>query len=186
MRLRSSSSPFSVIFGKLRSTVLANDICFFPRAQNLAIDLTGRCLGQFGDELDLARIFVVAKPLAHEILDLLPESLVTRPVGDDEGLHHLPAQRVGHADGSSLADLAVLQDRVLDLDGAHGPAGRDDDIVGAAGMIEVAVLVGAAEILGRDPLAAPPDFQFADDACRTDLPRRVLDLDAAAGDWLAQ
>src|SRR5215213_754351 len=128
MRLRSSSSPFSVIFGKLRSTVLANDICFFPRAQNLAIDLTGRRLGQFGDELDLARIFVVAEPLAHEILDLLPEGFVARPVGDDEGLHHLPTQRIGHADGGGLSHLAMLQDGILDLDGTHGPASGDDDV----------------------------------------------------------
>src|SRR5205809_1872085 len=152
MRWRSASRPSSVILGKLRSIVLA-DICLFLCPKHLAVDLAGRRLGQLGYEFDEARILVLAEALAHEVLDLLSERLVARAVGDDEGLHDLAAQRIGHADRADLAHVGMLQNGVLDLDRAHRPAGRDDDVVGAAAVEEVAVLVGAAEILGCDPAA---------------------------------
>src|SRR5438105_13220927 len=88
MRWRSASSPSSVILGKLRSILL-------PRSKYLAVDLAGRRLGQLGDELDEARILVLAEALAHEVLDLLDEALVARAVGDHERLHDLATQRVG-------------------------------------------------------------------------------------------
>ena len=87
-------------------------------------------------------------------------------VGDDEGLDDLAAQLVGHADRAGLAHVGVLQHRVLDLDGAHGPAGGDDHVVGAAGMIEIAVLVDPAEVLGGKPGVAPPDLDLAGHAGR--------------------
>src|SRR6185436_3783208 len=93
MRWRRSSSPFSVIFGKLRSIVLA-DMSLFPRSQHLAVDLAGRRLGQLGDAFDLARILVLAETLAHQILDLADEALVAASPGAHEGLHDLAAQRV--------------------------------------------------------------------------------------------
>src|SRR5215510_11724970 len=97
MRWRSSSSPCSVIVGNVRSSVLT-DMSLFLHSKRLAVDLAGRRLGQLGDELDLSRILVVAEALADEVLDLAPQGVVAQPVGDDEGLHHLPAQRIGHAD----------------------------------------------------------------------------------------
>src|SRR5437868_14246203 len=115
MRWRSASSPSSVILGKLRSILL-------PRSKYLAVDLAGRRLGQLGDELDEARILVLAEPLAHEVLDFAGEGVVALALGDDESLHDLAAQLVWHADRARLAHVGVLQDCVLDLDGAHGPA----------------------------------------------------------------
>src|SRR6478735_12445577 len=79
MRWRRASRPSSVIFGKLRSVVSA-DICAFPRSQDLAIDLAGRCLGQLGHEFDDARILVLAEASAHEVLDFLGEGLVADTV----------------------------------------------------------------------------------------------------------
>ena len=85
MRLRRSSRPSSVIFGNL--AVLDRHRARFMRlgrgvgfavAQDLAIDLAGRRLGQLGDECDVPRIFVLAQPLAHEVLDLRGERLVAR------------------------------------------------------------------------------------------------------------
>ena len=90
-------------------------------------------------------------------------------LGDDEGLDDLAAQRVGHADGGGFAHVGMLQHRVLDLDRAHRPAGRDDDVVGAAAVVEVAVVVGAAEVLGGDPAVAPPDLDLAGHAGRAGL-----------------
>src|SRR6185436_4876511 len=97
MRWRNASSPCSVILGKLRSIVSA-DMCLFPRSKHLAVDLAGRRLGQLGHEFDQARVFVLAETPAHEILDFLGEGVVGLTIGDDEGLHHLAAQLVGHAD----------------------------------------------------------------------------------------
>src|SRR5262249_38476875 len=48
------------------------------------------------------------------------------------------------------------------------------------------VLVGAAEILGRDPLAAPPHLQLAGNTRRTRLATGVMHLDPAARDRLAE
>src|ERR1700731_2978985 len=98
VRSRSASSPSWVIFGKLRSIVLV-DMDLFPCTKNLAIDLAGRSLRQLRHEFDEARILVLAEPLAHEVLDLAREGIVARAVGDHEGLHHLAAQRIGHAGG---------------------------------------------------------------------------------------
>ena len=129
---------------------------------------------------------MLAEPLPHEILDLAGQGVVTRAIGDDEGLHDLPAQWIRHADGGGFAHRRMLQDGILDLDRAHRPAGRDDDIVGAAAVIEVAVLVRPAEILGRDPAVAPPDLELARDAGRARFAGRIVDLDLAARDGLAQ
>src|SRR6476620_9850564 len=118
MRWRNASSPCSVILGKLRSIVSA-DMCLFLRSKHFAVDLAGRRLGQLGHEFDEARIFVLAEALAHQVLDLLGERLVTRSIGDDEGLHDMDAQRIGHADRADLAHVGMLQDSILDLDRAH-------------------------------------------------------------------
>src|SRR3954470_12485082 len=114
MRRRRASRPSSVIFGKLRS--MASGILFFPRAQNLAVYLAGRRLGQLGHEFDEARILVLAEALPHEVLDFLDEGLVAAAIGDDECLNDLAAQRIGHTNRAHLAHVGMLQHRVLDLD----------------------------------------------------------------------
>src|SRR5690606_10631260 len=73
-----------------------------------------------------------------------------------------------------------------DLDRAHGPAGGDDHIVGPAVMVEIAVLVGVAAVLGREPLAVAPDLDLTGDARRTGRAVGRLHLDATAGDGLAE
>src|SRR5258707_1017314 len=102
MRWRSSSSPWLVILGKVRSIALV-DMGLFLGSKHLAVDLAGRRLGQLGDELDQAGVFVMAEAPAHEVLDLAAERLVARPVGDDERLHPPAPQRTRHAAGACLA-----------------------------------------------------------------------------------
>ena len=152
MRRRSASSAF---VGDLREQLRSDRrSCRAPALSRsrsaLRLTLPAGVLGSSATNATMARIFVLAEPRAHEILDARwrrPSS--PRPVGHDERLHHLAAQRVGHADRRGLAHVGMLQQRVLDLDRAHRPAGGDDHVVGAAGVEEVAVRVDAAEVLGR-------------------------------------
>src|SRR3984893_15513405 len=150
------------------------------RTQHLAVHLAGRRLGQLGHEFDEARVLVLAKALPDEVLDLARESLVAGTIGDHEGLHDLPTQRIGHTDGRCFAGRGMLQDRILDLDGAPRPTGRDDDGVGPPAVIEIAFLVSPSEVLGRDPAIAPPDLELARHAGRARLAGRIMDLDLAA------
>src|SRR5882672_11152096 len=155
-------------------------------AQHLAVHLAGWRLGQFGHEFDEAGVLVLTEALPHEVLDLARKGLVARATGDNEGFHHLPPQGIRHADGRRLAHVGMLQDRVLDLDGAHRPTGRDDDVVGPAAVIEIAFLVRPPEILGRDPAVAPPDLELPRHAGWARLAGRIVDLDLAARHGLAQ
>src|SRR5262245_45297978 len=142
MRRRSSSSPSWVILGNVRSAAAGMDVSLLrissdgplALAQHLAVDLAGGRLGQFGHKSHEAWIFVMAEAPANEILDLVLEGLVAGSVSDDEGFHHLATQRIGHANGRRLADFGMLQDGILDLHRAHGPAGGDDHVVGATTM----------------------------------------------------
>ena len=130
---------------------------------------------------------MLAEPLAHEILDLAAKASSPVRSATTKAFTTWPRSGVGHADGRRFAHLGMLQDRVLDLDGAHRPAGRDDDVVGAAAVIEVALLVGAPEILGGDPAgrAATPSARPSRRA-GSGLPLAILHLDRAARDGLAE
>ena len=138
MRWRSASRPSSVIFGKARVRMVVSSTfaaCCLSLAQDLAVDLAGRRLGQLGHELDDWRGYSCWLRRARTRSWISStKRVVARAIGDDERLHHLAAQRVGHADRADLAHVGMLQDRVLDLDRAHRPAGRDDDVVGAAAV----------------------------------------------------
>ena len=73
---------------------------------------------------------------------------------DDEGLHDVALDLVGRGDRRRLAHRLVLQAGRLDLEGADAVAGGDDDVVGAPGVPDVAVLVLHGGVLGVKPLAA--------------------------------
>src|SRR3984957_4584465 len=126
----------------------------FEVAQDLAVDFARGRLGQFGNEGDEARIFVLTEPGADEVLDLCRERRIGRTVGHDERLYYLPARRIRHADHRGLAHGGMLKQRVLHLDRADRPARRDDDVVRASRAVEVAVLVDAPAILGWKPRVA--------------------------------
>ena len=134
------------------------------------MNLARGSLGQLGDECDLARILVRGKLRAHQLLYFFDKRIVTLARGDDECLDDLATQRVGNADRRGFLHLRVLQDRVLDFDRAHRPAGGDDHVVGATCVIKIAVLVDAAEVLGGNPGVTAPHLQLADNAGRARLP----------------
>src|SRR3546814_103460 len=133
-------------------------------------------LGQFVDEHDMARILVLAEPAAHQVLDFFNEGFAAWPPGYNEGLDDLAAQRIGHTYRGGFAHIRMFQDGVFDLDRAHGPARRNDHIIGAAGMVEIAVAVDAAQVFRGHPDATAPDFPFAGDARCAGLARYNLDL----------
>src|SRR6266436_5074819 len=88
IRRRRSSSPCSVIFG---NSGFSRDMrglhgSRLGLAKRLAIDLTGRRLGQRGHERDLTRILVLTEPRAREVLELPCECIVAAARADDEGL----------------------------------------------------------------------------------------------------
>ena len=183
--------PFSVILGKLRSMV-AVDISRLLLAASrsrstLRLTLPAGVLGSSATNATRRGYSCWLSRWRTRSWISLREGLVARA-----GRRRRTPSRPGRAarSGTPMAAASrtsrMLQDRVLDLDRAHGPAGGDDDVVGAAGVEEVAVLVDAAEILGRDPAAAPPDLHLAGDAGRAGLAPCVMHLDAAAGDRLAQ
>src|SRR5207245_11162372 len=99
---------------------------------------------------------------------------------------HLAAQRIGYADHRRLAHVGVPEQHVLDLDGAHRPTGRDDDVVGPSGVVEVAIAVHVASILRRKPGSATPHLDLADLVRRRGLPAGALPLDAPGGNRLAE
>ena len=184
MRWRSSSSPCSVILGNVRSVVLVSMDGFlllnclllvcFALAQHLAVDLAGRGLRQFRDKADEARIFVMTEALAHEVLDLVLRS-ARRPPDRRRRMPSPPARAADRARrsrplraprgclrmASSISTALMVQPAEMMTSSARLPS------------IEIAVLVGASEILDRDPLAAPPDFQFADTPGAHGCPSRL-------------
>src|SRR6185436_21179393 len=72
----------------------------------------------------------------------------------DERLHDVAAALVGRGHGGGLLYGRVLDARRLDLERADSVPGRDDHVVGAAGVPDVAVLVLHGRILRVEPLAA--------------------------------
>ena len=69
----------------------------------------------------------------------------------DERLDDLAAHRVGHADHRAFGDRLVLEQRVLDLGTGDVVAARDDHVVGARLVVEVAVLVDQIGVAGQVP-----------------------------------
>src|SRR4051794_19673117 len=101
--------------GPSRSAVYPNSADAL--AERLAVDLAGRSLRQLVDELDGARIFVLAQPGLHELLQLTGESRA-HPGRHHAGFWNLPAQRIGDADDRRLPDVGMSQQRLLDLERA--------------------------------------------------------------------
>src|SRR5690606_11675147 len=175
-----SVSSLELMFGNGRA------LRRFLVAQFLAVNLSCRRLGQFRHEHHLAGILVLAQLRAYAVLDFADKGLVAWPACDYKGLHDLAAHGVGHADGGGLCHVGVFQNGVFDLDGAHGPAGRDNHVIGTAAMPEVAVFIRASQVFGGHPFAAPPNLQFARHAGRAGGAAGILHLRAQARHRLAQ
>src|SRR4029077_13303250 len=80
---------------------------------------------------------------------------------DDPRQRDVTAALVGDADDRGLADLRMRQERLLDLEGAERPARRDDDVVRAAAVVNVALGVHPAAVLHEEPLALAADGDLA-------------------------
>src|SRR5215470_8756110 len=168
IRRRRSSRPCWVILGNIWAVwaaiapLLGRARCGgLALAQHLAVLLAGRCLGQLGDELHLPRVLVLGQTRARPLLQLAREGVVAAPRAHHEGLHHQAPQRVGYADDRGLAHVRVLEQCALHFHRADRPARRDDHVVGAAAVVEVALRVGPAAILGGKPSVAPLHLYLA-------------------------
>jgi hypothetical protein len=75
-----------------------------------------------------------------ELADERGAGLVARPQ-DDERLDDLAAIGIRLAHDGALGDRRVLEESALDLEGPDAIRGREDDVVGATGEPQVAVLV---------------------------------------------
>src|SRR6516164_5886308 len=128
---------------------------------------------------------MLAQTCADKILDF-PGKIFAVPIGNDESFDYLAAERIGNPNRRRLAYIRVFEHGVFDLDRAHRPAGRDDHIVRATRMVEVAVFVDTTEILSWKPRAAAPHFKFAEDAGWAWRASWALHLDPPPRDRLAK
>ena len=123
-------------------------------AERVALQLAGRGLGQRLDELDLARIFVGRDRRLDMVLQRArraPASGAWPGGEDDEGLHLLAALLAGHADHRAFLHRRMGVERILHLGRGDIVAGRDDHVVGAGDVPEIALLVLAVGVAGDVP-----------------------------------
>src|SRR4051794_10171961 len=117
--------------------------CLLRRAaQDVALHLAGGGAGQRLDELDAPRGLVRRDLLLDEFAQCGGE-VVARCGGagrNHECGHQLAAVRVRSADDGALGDVRMAQQRLLDLGPGNVVPRRDDHVVGAGQIVEVAVL----------------------------------------------
>ncbi len=76
----------------------------------------------------------------------------------DIGHHLLAIHLVRHADGARLDHLGPLHQHAVDLQRRDVDAAADDQVLGAAGQMQIALVVEEAEVAGLHPaLAVDPD-----------------------------
>ena len=75
-------------------------------------------------------------------------------LGLDDGQHDLAPLGVGHADHRGVADGRVREQLGFDLGGIDVDAARDDEVRGAVGEEEVAVVVEVPDVAEREVVAA--------------------------------
>src|SRR5262249_4042178 len=102
-----------------------------------------------------ARVFVGGELHLYEFLDLARERVAGRKTRaqHDPGLDRFGTDRVGNAHHRCHRDRRMLHQRVLDLRRPDAIAGGGDDVVLAADVPEIAVLILHAEIAGEEKLA---------------------------------
>src|SRR3954453_18313738 len=119
------------------------------------LQFAGRRPGELVDELDAPRVLVRGYLGLGEVLEFLG----LRRRGRDPGTKHherpddLPPHLVGDADDAALHDIRVRHQRLFDLGAGDVVARRDDHVVVAALVPEVAVLVPDEGVAGDVPAA---------------------------------
>src|SRR5947207_10596023 len=151
IRWRSAASAWSVMptnSRRIASDMLLPSLCLCPLSlqekvrvralttQGLTVDFAGRRPGQLRHKLDLPGVFMLTELRLHEGLEVRSRVRSGR-LGDDVGLDDLAAQGVRYPDHGCFHNRRMLQQCLLDLQGAHGPAGRNDDVVRAAFVVEI-------------------------------------------------
>src|SRR6185437_3686675 len=140
--------------GGSRPSSRSSSVNLPPRPQLPSQHLAGRRHRQRVRELDMARVFMGGELDLYEILDLSGELFARRKTRaqHDPGFHRFGADRIGNADYGRQRDRRMLEQRVLDLGGTDAVAGGGDDVVLAAHVPEIAVLILPAEIAGEEKL----------------------------------
>ena len=128
------------------------------RAQPEALELAGGGARQRVDELD-PRGYLYGAMRLDEVLDRLGLGVPDRGVGyraqpsrsTTNAVTRLPARLVGHPDDAALEHVGVRWERLLDLRTGDVVAGRDDHVVAAGLVPEVAVVVADEGVTGDVP-----------------------------------
>src|SRR6266566_4533338 len=126
-----------------------------PLAQPEALQLSGGGVGQLGDELHRPRVLVRRDLLLDELLQLggLLRGAGHRGAEHDVRGDDFPAVRVRPADDTALQHVGVAQQGVLHLRSGDVVAGRDDHVVAAGDVPEVAVRIAPVRVTGDVPTA---------------------------------
>ena len=113
-------------------------------------DLAADRLGQLRAELHNPGILIRSGVGLDVILDLLLHLFRTLDAGNqnDAGLDDLAADLVGRGADTAFQDIRQLHDGALDLERPDAVAGGLDDVVGAANIPVVAVLIPPCHIAG--------------------------------------
>src|SRR5215510_1997493 len=118
-----------------------------------ALNLPGFGFWQAIDNLDLARVGVVAHKAAGSILDLAHE--IRRPclpgLQGDICRDNLTLQRVGLAYHAGFSDSRVMEDGALNLERSNAIPGALDHIIRAAFEPVISSFVPPREVAGDDP-----------------------------------
>src|SRR5215510_530666 len=118
-----------------------------------ALNLPGFGFRQAIDNLDLARVGVVAHKAAGSILDLAHE--IRRPclpgLQGDICRDNLALQRVGLAYHAGFSDGRMMEDRALNLERSNAIPGALDHIIRAAFEPVIPSFVPPREVTGDDP-----------------------------------
>ncbi len=95
-----------------------------------------------------------------KVLQLFDKGVAGFATADDKGLYDQPACGIWRADYSAFLHIGMFQQSVFNFNGRHGPARRNDDIIGATAMVKIAVFVDLRHVLGRQPSATAPEHEF--------------------------
>ena len=119
-------------------------------AEQKALDLATGRLGQLVDEVHVSGVGVRGVPGADVFLQLGGQLIAAvAPTRHDERLHDLAAHLVRDADDRALGHGRVRGQNRLDVERADPVAGHEDDVVVAAGEVEIAVGVHRPAVPGE-------------------------------------
>src|SRR5712691_1638155 len=147
------SIRFPLSLERLMLTTTGRFQRLFTLAQFDAADFATDGLGQFGDELDLTRIFVRCGDALDVLLEFLYQfrrRLIARRQ-DNERLDNGATYFIGAGDDGRFGHGVVLNEGALDLEGTDAIPGANDHVVSPTHKPEIALGVSQTAVPGDVP-----------------------------------